>query len=295
MKKWLVLLSTLLAIPLVSAEECSLLNLAACIPQKLFDFIINIINAPLQPLLSLSKSLLTEPIQTSLFLPIWTIILYVLSLFYGLLLLYSGFNFIISGYDSEKRARAKEWLRNIFIMIVLIQASYFLYSLIIEINSLLTAGIINLIDNSFFLLTADNIINVGLQFFFGLAYVIVLGFSVIFLTLRYVIVAAGIILVPIGIFLYFIPPVKDYGKLILSFLGTCVFLSFFDVIILLVCSRLIEIQLFANFKIIVMITAFSLINFMMFYFMFFSAIKSAFKTVQGVAGPIISIAKYFAA
>jgi len=275
-------------------EDCGLLNLASCIPQKIYDFIISLLNAPLQPLLNLTKSLLIEPIQLSTFVSLWAIMLYVISIFYGLLMFYSGFNFIISGYDAVKRTKAKEWFMNILIMIVLVQASYFLYSLVIEINSYLTAGMINLISQNFFLLTSDNIINLGLEFFFAFFYVLTLILTVLFLTLRYLIVASGIIFVPLGIFLYFIPPLKEYGKLILNFLGICIFISFFDSIILLISSRLIEIPLFANLKILVMISAFSITNFLMFYFMLFSIIKSALKTVDKIAVPIVAVAKYFA-
>jgi len=162
-------------------EECGLLNLASCIPQKIFDFLINVLNAPIQPLLDIVRSLLTEPVQLHLFSPLWAIIIYVISLFYGILLLYSGFNFMVSGYDAEKRAKAKEWLRNIIIMIVLVQASYFLYATVVDIGSLLTVGVTNLIDEEFFLLTADNIVNIGLQFFFAFFYVIVLFVTAIFL------------------------------------------------------------------------------------------------------------------
>ena len=43
----------LLFIPIVFGAEdsCGLTNLASCIPEKIYDFIINILNAPLQPLL----------------------------------------------------------------------------------------------------------------------------------------------------------------------------------------------------------------------------------------------------
>ena len=127
MKKYLWSL-ILFLIPLVNAEEeCGLLNLASCIPQKLYDYLINILNSPIQPLLILTKGLLTEPINLETFVSLWAIVLYVLSIFYGLLMLYSGFNFMISGYDVVKRTKAKEWFRNIFIMIVLVQASYFVY------------------------------------------------------------------------------------------------------------------------------------------------------------------------
>jgi hypothetical protein len=275
-------------------EECGILNLATCIPEKLYDYFLNIINAPIQPLLTFTKSLLTEPVNISLFGSIWAIIIYILSMFYGLLLMYSGFNFMISGYDVVKREKAKEWFKNIFIMIILIQMSYFIYSTVIDLNSLMTSGIINMVDEKFFLLTADNIINLGLEFFLGIFYVLTLIFSVIFLTLRYIIVAIGVVFIPIGIFLYFIPPLKCYGKLILNFLGICIFVTFFDSLILLAGSKLVDIQVFANFKIVVMISVFSIANFLMFYLMFFSALKSAFNTGESVAGTVASVAKYFA-
>ena len=273
--------------------ECGLLNLASCIPQKIYEFIINILNAPIQPLLYFTKSLLTEPVQLSLFSSLWAIMLYIISLFYGLLMLYSGLNFMLSGYNAVKRAKAKEWFRNIFIMIILVQASYFIYSLVVDMGSLLTAGIINLVDKQFFMITADNIINIGLQFFFSMFYVVILLFTILVLTLRYIIVAVGVVFVPIGIFFYFIPPLNSYGRLILNFLGICIFITFFDAIIFLVCSRLIEIQLFENFKILVMIASFTIANFLMFYLMFFSAFKSAFKTAESTAGSFTAAAKYF--
>ena len=286
MRKITLLFIAILVLPAACAADCGLLNLASCLPQKLFEFIISILNAPLQPLLSLIKSLLTEPVDLSLFSSLWAIIIYVLSLFYGILLLYSGFNFILSGYDAVKRANAKEWFRNIFVMIVLVQASYFLYSIVVELNSILASAMINMIDDSFFKLTADNIVNLGLQFFFLIFYVLILLISVILLVIRYIIVAAGVVLIPIAIFLYFIPPLQDYGKLIMNFLGICIFLTFFDSIILLVCSRLIYVPLFANFKILVMIAAFTIANLLMVFLMLFAAMQSTLsfnKKGSGIA------------
>ena len=291
MKKLYLFFLSFLFIPFISAEDCSLLNLAVCIPQKLFEFTLNVVNAPIQLLLSFTKTLLTEPVNLSAFSSIWAIIMYILSLFYGLFLLYAGFNFIISGYDIVKREKAKQWFRNILIMIVLVQMSYFLYSTIIDINSLMTSGIVNMVNPQFFLLTADNLTNIGLELFLGIFYVITLIFTILFLALRYILVAIGVVFIPIGIFLYFIPPLKSYGKLILNFLGICIFVTFFDSLILLAGSMLANIPLFANFKIVVMIAVFSMANFLMFYLMFFSALKSAFKTGENAAGTIATIAK----
>jgi hypothetical protein len=258
--------------------ECGLLNLASCIPEKLYEFFIGVLNAPISPLLSFVKSLLTEPVNIELFSPLWAIVMYIISLFYGILFMYAGFNFMISGYDAVKRTKAKEWFKNILIMVVLIQASFFLYELVIDMNSVLTAGIINMANESFFLLTADNIINIGLQFIFGIFYVLTLFISVLLLTLRYIMVSVGVVFIPFGIFFYFIPVLQPYGKLILNFLGICIFITFFDALIFLACSMLVELPLFESMKILVMISAFSIANFLMFYLMFFSALKSAFKT-----------------
>ena len=290
MKKVIYYLIPIVLIPIAYAEEeCGLLNLASCLPQKFYDFIISILNAPLQPLLGLVKSLLTEPVKLCLFDSLWAIMIYIISLFYGLLMLYSGFNFMVSGYDAAKRANAKEWLKNIFIMIVLVQASYFIYSAIVDLSSLLTVGLINLIDKHFFMLTADNTVNIGLQFVFALGYVTVLLIAVILLIIRYIIVAVGVVFAPIAVFLYFIPPLQDYGKLIMNFLGTCIFLTFFDALILLTCSKLIEIQLFENFKILVMISTFSITNLLMLYLMFFSAIKAALNAGNKGTGMVKAV------
>ena len=92
---FLTLLILILAIPLSYAAEdkCGLANLATCIPQKFFEFLHGLINAPLQPFLSLTKNLLSEPVNIQVFISLWAIIVYILSIFYGLFLILAGFNF----------------------------------------------------------------------------------------------------------------------------------------------------------------------------------------------------------
>lgn len=266
--------------------ECSLLNLATCLPEKFFQYLVSIINAPIKPLLSFVKVLLSEPINLSLFVSLWAIIIYLISMFYGLLLLYSGFNFMISGYDVQKREQAKAWLRNIVIMVVLIQSSFLIYELAIEISSILTTAILSLLDKNFFLLTFDNIINIGLQLIFFFVYLLALLLTTIILIIRYVIVAVGVVFFPIAIFFYFIPPLRQYGSLILNFLGITVFITFFDSIILIGFSKLLEIQLFSTMKILVMISAFLFIDALMFFLMFFSIIKAGMNIATKVGGVI---------
>ena len=87
--------------------ECGLLDLATCLPQKLFEYLITILNAPLQPLLSSIKDLLSEPIQLQLFMSLWVIIVYMLSMFYAFLIMYSGFSFIIAGQTNPNNGNRR--------------------------------------------------------------------------------------------------------------------------------------------------------------------------------------------
>ena len=152
--KLILLLLFLLVIPLANAQEeeekCGLTNLAICIPQKLYEYTLTIINAPLQHFLDLNKKLLAEPVNIEISISLWAIIIYIISIFYGLFLILAGFNFIISGYSASKRERAKAWLKNIVLMIFFVQASYYIYALLIELSASMTAGIFNLIAPEFF-------------------------------------------------------------------------------------------------------------------------------------------------
>ncbi len=263
--------------------ECGILNLATCLPQKFFEFIAYILNAPIQPFLFLTKDLLSAQVELSLFSSLWAIMVYVLSMFYALLIIYAGFTFIISGYDVHKRENAKEWLRNIIILIVLVQASFFIYQLAVELGSVMTSTTLSLIPSDFFTLTFDNPLNIGLEILFALFYVLTLLLTMVILTIRYVIVAVGVALFPLGIFFYFIKPLRPYGILLLHFLGISIFITFIDAVLLVGFSRLVQVSLFSNIKILVMISAFNLINLLMFFLMFFSIIKAAFNMGTKIA------------
>ena len=284
MKKYLALLLPLLAIPLVSAD-CSITNLASCIADSFFNFLLSILNAPVQPLLNMTYSLLTQPVNIDIFSSIWSVMVYILSLFYGILLMYIGFKFVISGYSFEKREKAKSDLTNIIIMIVLVQASFYLYSLLNQIIASVTTVILNMVSQNFFLLTIDNVTNIGLEIVLLLPYLVSIVITLVLLTLRYVIVSAGVILFAVRIFCYFFEPLKHYGKLILNFLTATIAITFFYSIIFLASSMLLNISAFQNFKILVMIGAFTLINLTTIAIALFVIVKSASK----VAGPIMKV------
>ena len=159
------------------------------IPEQLYAFTLNIINAPLQPLLNFIKKMLSEPVNIEPLHTLWAIMVYILSLFYGLFIIFAGFNFMISGYSASKRAQAKTWLRDCVLMIVLVQASYYLYSMILKLSASMVGGVISLIGEDFFLLSLDNYVNMGLELVLAIPYLAVLVLTILLLAIRYLIVA----------------------------------------------------------------------------------------------------------
>ena len=267
--------------------ECGLLNLASCLPEKFAQYFQQLLNAPLQPLLYQVESLLVEPVEISLILPVWAIIIYIISMFYGLFFIYSGFNLMISGYDVEKRVRAKLWFKRIFLMVIFVQSSYLLYKIMVDISATLSQAIIKQVNPNFFLLTVDHFVNLGLGISFMTVYLVILLITVITLSFRYLLVFLGVIFFPLGLFLYFIPPFKVYGKFIINLFMVMIFFNFFVTLILLTSSLLVDVPMFTNFKMLLMLTSFLIVNLMMLFLIALAIVKTispSINNIKSVAG-----------
>jgi hypothetical protein len=259
-----ILLLLIIFTPTVLAQEdesCGITNLATCIPEKLYDFLLVIINAPIQPLLDSVQSMLTADISIDIFYSLWSMVRYILSFFYVFLFIYVGFVFLTSSGNPIQRAHAKDMLKNIFIMIILIQGSFFIYDLILDLSSIMNNVIMSKIDPTFFMITADNVVNISLEFMYASGYVIMLFFTLLMLLLRFLVVGFGVVLFPIGLFCYFVPPLKAYGKFMINSLLIFIFMTFIDLLIILGCSMLIDIAIFENIEILIMIVCFGIVNY----------------------------------
>ncbi|MBS3087306.1 hypothetical protein J4226_01815 [Candidatus Pacearchaeota archaeon] len=256
-------------------SSCGITNLGTCLVEGLFNFIVYILNLPVKPLLAMINNLMIELVNIQIFANTWSIIIYMLSLFYGILLLIVGFRFMLSGSSPEQREKAKMSLMNILLMMVLVQTSFFLYELILQVVASMTAVVYEMIPNSFFLVTSEGFANIGLELVLIIPYIITLVVTVIFLALRYICVGMGVIFFAIGIFMYFIEPLQDYGKLIINYLGVLISLPFIYAIILLASSKFLETDTFSSMKIIVMIGGFSLVNLLTIFLVIFVIFKAA--------------------
>ena len=106
-------------------------------------------------------------------------------------------------------------------------------------------------------------------------YLLALLTTLIFLALRYICVSVGVVFCAIGIFCYFVEPLEAYGKLILNYLGVLISIPFFCSIILLASSKFLEVSIFRDLKILVMIGGFSLVNIFILLLTLFVISKAA--------------------
>ena len=259
---------------------CSLTDLPNCLPQAINNYYLQFLNAPLQPLLTIIRTFLTAQVNTSIFIRIHAIVKYILSFFYIFSIIYSGYILLFQSSNPIRRNQAKEILKDTLIMIVLIQGSFYIYNLILNLSSIMNQALLTQIDPQFFLLTTDNIVNFTLQMFFSFTYVIILFITMFLLALRYMLVSFGVIFFPLALFCYFIPPLKSYGKFLLEVLFVFIFITFIDLLIILSCSLLLTIPIFTNFKIIVMINCFLLIIYTLYLAVKFALSRSVSSNLK---------------
>ena len=199
--------------------------------EELLDILFSMLNTPVGWLVGFMEGLLVEPVNVEVFYPLWGVIVHVISMFYGLLFLYVGLNLISSSFDVQKRVRAKMWMRNTLMMIVLVEGSYHLYSIVLKVASLMAKGVMGMVDTSFFML---DIVGV----FLLVPYVIVLMMTIMMLLIRYMLVSMGVVLFPIALFMYFVPCLERYGRMMMNVLLSLVFVTFFYGIVLYGASLL---------------------------------------------------------
>jgi len=296
MRILLIVLLLVLLVPLGLAasdddDECGIRNIVSCLPDLISDYILLLFNAPLLPLLHGIKLLITAEISIDIFFRLWSIVRYILSFFYIFLFVYTGYTLLLANADPIRRAHAKDLLKNTFIMIVLINGSFYLYDLFLKINILMNAALLNMIDYHFFLLTGGNAVNIGLEIMFKFMYALTLFITFLFLILRYIVVCIGVIFVPIALFFYFIPPLKGYGRVMLNILGIFIFITTIDLLIVLACSMIVNLSIFDDFKIVFMIACFWIVNYTLWL-----SVKYALKhsTDLSIKDELTQAAKYIA-
>ena len=121
----------------------SVAGLPAGIASSFFSSFSNLLAAFIQPLLDVAKLLLTANIDPFHFQSFWQIIVAIISSFYLLVFLVVGFKFLFGCYDAAQRKDAKEWFKKAILLVICVNASLLLYSLLLSLSSAVAMTIWN--------------------------------------------------------------------------------------------------------------------------------------------------------
>ncbi len=203
------------------------------IPQAVLDSFTGFLKAEMvsfvDPLFAVMKALMLYNIDPFNYESYWFTIVSIISAFYLLLFVVVGLRFLLGCYDASHRAKAKEWFKNAIIIVIAVNASLLLYSLLLMLGS----GIAQTLWNPELeqLLTIDLLDTLNFIWLGILALFVFL--AMITLIVRQIFLIIAVMIFPIGIFLYFIPPLKAYGSALLHLTAIFVFMQVADVIILI--------------------------------------------------------------
>jgi hypothetical protein len=208
------------------------------IPNGIYDLLTGSVRNSLQEfnssLLTLSAILISVNPDPMLMFGLWQAIIIVISCFYLIVFLIVGFKFLMGGHNIQKREEAKESLKNAIIMIIAIQLSFYFYQLFLELATAITQFLWVTGFEQFFMNTTYT--GAGIFMLFALAFSVIAALITLFA--RYLFLLMGVVIFPIGIFLYLIPSFKNWGKIIFNFFGIVLAMQFIDVILLVATGQI---------------------------------------------------------
>ena len=269
-----------IAMPMAFADEgnqtssCGIFNMMQCLHDTAY-LITYSTGLAAEPFLNTTATIMTLPAYTTPFQNTWLAITGLISAFYIFFLMYSGITFITQGDNLSKRYEAKETIKHMIIAIILVASSFYIYGLLTDFNASLTSYIFSQVDPSFFSVTSTSIGNAIFQILLIIPYVFLIMLTLDLLCLRWILVSLGVILFPIGIFFYFVPFLRSYGKLIINLLVMLIFIPFFISIIILGASTLVTTPIFSSLSILFMTVSFLLIDFVFYLLIKFAMSKAA--------------------
>lgn len=146
------------------------------------------------------------------------------------------FSILRSG-DVEGRLETRKWMENMVIMIIVLSFSFQLFSMLLDFNSYLSSSIASQSMTSIFKFQTAG--DASILTFVMLLSGVVLGFlTYLTLLLRYLLIPFMMLLFPVAIFLYFMPPTKKWGSTFLKLVLVFVFMTTADAMVLLGLSAL---------------------------------------------------------
>ena len=213
----------------------------------------------------------------------------ILNSLYALVLMGLAIYFILRSNDVEGRLYARKWLENMFVMIIVLSFSFQLFVMLMDLNTYLANSLANQTMISLFK-TTSNPLPVILALIILMTQVGLQLLTFTTLLLRYILMLFLLLLFPVAIFLYFIPPTQSWGRVFLKIILVFIFIPTADALVLLGVSAMYGtndpnlVDTFVrSFALAAGFGAMGVVNLVLIILALLSIITHS-KTITGVAG-----------
>ena len=207
-------------------------NLPACIAESFFNFLFNGLIITVQTLMNTTFSLLLAIPDLSWFCAPYNAVMAILESLYVLLMMGLGLFYVVRSTDVEGRMVAKRWLQGIFLMVVALTFSFYLFKMLIDVNQAIASNLLNQATLDFFSVQAsipDFVFAIVVLLFFVMSST----FAFFTLLIRYLMIPFLLLLFPFSLFFFFIPVTEGFGKFLLKLTCLIVFMTSIDALLIL--------------------------------------------------------------
>jgi len=207
-------------------------NLPTCLVESFFSFVSNGLIVAIKAFVAAAFTLLLSVPDLNWFCGAYNQVMALIESLYTLLIMGLGLFYIIRSSDVEGRLTAKRWLKSLFLMIIALTFSFYIFKAMLDINQSIASTLLNQATTDFFSVHAS-------LSDFVFAIVILLGFVsaavLTFATLlgRYLLIPFLLLLFPWAIFFYFVPVSEGFGRFLLKLIALILFMTSLDALIIL--------------------------------------------------------------
>ena len=214
-------------------------NLPGCMIDSLLSTVSSGLSQTVNQLIPSTLSLIGASPSLSWFCGPYNNVMAVIESLYSLAFMGTGLYFILASVDVDGRLKAKDWMKNLFLMVLFLSVSFPLFQLMLSLNSSITSSFITQSTKGLFVLPAM----AGSAIFA----IVILSSGIFLLMLtfgtllgRYLLIPFLFLFFPVSIFLYFVPFTKEWGETFLRLIISVVFMSSIDALFILALAALLQ-------------------------------------------------------
>jgi hypothetical protein len=229
----------------ISQSQCNpsgdliatLQNLPVCIAESLFTLLFNGLIAAVRAFIEATFSLILAVPDLNWFCSAYSSVMAIIESLYTILVMGLGLYYIVASTEVEGRIAAKKWLKNLFLMIIVLTFSFSIFKMILDVNQSIASTLLNQASTNFFSVNATLsdlvfgvVILLGYVTFALLTFATLLG--------RYLMIPFLLLLFPFAVFFYFLPISEAFGRFLLKLILLILFMTSLDALLILGFSTL---------------------------------------------------------